>query len=259
MRCTIILLPFIVSCAAVATSLAQSCVAPAERKEWRSLPDTEKANYISAVKCLSTRPSKIGLSTSLYEDFPWVHAKLNSYVHFVASFLPWHRWFVHLYETALRDECNYTGSMPYWDWTQDSGALPSSPVFSESTETGFGSGGLYSGFSSPSRPNPLTSCVTTGAFANYSLTYYVNNVNPHCLNRQFNNGTGTLSTDPLWQAVFYSPATVANITDNSTTYETFWQALENTPHGAIHNVIGGDMVPSTSPNGMATFTNLNDQ
>ncbi|KAK9413193.1 putative Tyrosinase copper-binding domain-containing protein [Seiridium unicorne] len=210
---------------------AESCTQPAERREWRTLLDSERENYVGAVKCLTTKPSKLGLATSLYEDFPWIHARLNLYVHFVASFLPWHRWFVHLYESALRDECDYVGPMPYWDWTQDSGALPSAPVFSDSPK-GFGGPGLSSGFSSPARPNPLTS-----------------EERPHCLNRQFNNGTGSEPTDPFWQATLYSPATVANITDNSTTFEVFWKALENTPHGAIHNVIGGDMVPSTSPNG----------
>ncbi|KAM0812088.1 hypothetical protein AB5N19_14405 [Seiridium cardinale] len=242
----ILLLPTIVGSALPLVS-AESCIQPAERREWRTLLDSERENYVAAVKCLTTKPSKLGLATSLYEDFPWIHARLNLYVHFVASFLPWHRWFVHLYESALRDECDYVGPMPYWDWTQDSGALPSAPVFSDSPK-GFGGPGLSSGFSSPARPNPLTSCVTTGVFANFTMTYYTREERPHCLNRQFNNGTGSEPTDPFWQAILYSPATVANITDNSTTFEVFWKALENTPHGAIHNVIGGDMVPSTSPN-----------
>ncbi|KAI1862667.1 hypothetical protein JX265_006962 [Neoarthrinium moseri] len=230
------------------TVAGNECTQPAVRREWRVLAEQEKVDYIAAVKCLTTKPSKVGLATSLYEDFPWIHSQLNSNIHFVASFLPWHRWFVHLYESELRGQCNYRGTMPYWDWTQDSGALPSAPVFLESTTSGFGAGGLQNEFQSPTRPNPLTSCVTTGAFANLSLTYYTTTERTHCLNRSFNNGTGSSPTDDSWQAALYSPAMIANITDKSPSFEKFWVELENNPHGAIHNSIGGDMVPSTSPN-----------
>jgi hypothetical protein len=27
------------------------------------------------------------------------------------------RAFLHLFETALREECGYTDPSPYWDWT----------------------------------------------------------------------------------------------------------------------------------------------
>lgn len=33
-------------------------------------------------------------------------------VHDAAPFLAWHRYFVHIYESALKDECGYTASMP---------------------------------------------------------------------------------------------------------------------------------------------------
>ncbi|CAJ2509338.1 Uu.00g143640.m01.CDS01 [Anthostomella pinea] len=225
---------------------ASSCTEPASRPEWRTLPDDTKAEYISAVKCLTTKPSRIGLDTTLYDDFPYVHAQLNLDIHFVAQFLPWHRLFVHLYETALRDDCTYTGPMPYWDWMQDSGTFPSSPIFSNSSTSGFG-GTSAGGWVSPARPNPLTSCVTDGAFADFNVTYYTLSKQSHCLNRAFNNGTGT-EAEANWEAADYSTATIANITDNSADFKTFWPALENTPHGAIHAVIGGDMVPQTSPN-----------
>lgn len=48
------------------------------RVEWRSLSSAAKADYISAVKCLDGLPSKIGLETSRYNDFPYVHAQLNN-------------------------------------------------------------------------------------------------------------------------------------------------------------------------------------
>ncbi|KAI1845200.1 hypothetical protein JX266_008747 [Neoarthrinium moseri] len=193
------------------TVAGNECTQPAVRREWRVLAEQEKVDYIAAVKCLTTKPSKVGLATSL-------------------SF------------------CRILLALAPLDWTQDSGALPSAPVFLESTTSGFGAGGLQNEFQSPTRPNPLTSCVTTGAFANLSLTYYTTTERTHCLNRSFNNGTGSSPTDDSWQAALYSPAMIANITDKSPSFEKFWVELENNPHGAIHNSIGGDMVPSTSPN-----------
>lgn len=31
--------------------------------------------------------------------------------HDAAPFLPWHRYFIHLYELALREDCGYNGVM----------------------------------------------------------------------------------------------------------------------------------------------------
>lgn len=30
--------------------------------------------------------------------------------------MTWHRYFLHSYETALRDECGYEGYQPCWRW-----------------------------------------------------------------------------------------------------------------------------------------------
>lgn len=215
------------------------------RVEWRKLSKSAQADYISAVKCLDKLPSKIGLKTSHYNDFPYVHTKLNIQIHFVAQFLPWHRYFVHLYETSLR-ECGYRGSMPYWDWTIDSKDMSKSPVFSNDKTRGFGGNGLNGGFGSPARPNPLTMCVLDGAFNNFTVQYYDNTLRPHCLNRGFNDGLGQAGK---FQGNSYSPQVVSKIINTSMNFSTFATDLENGPHGAIHQAVGGDLIPSTSPNG----------
>ena len=106
----------------------QSCTEPIKRVEWRELPSSQQQSYINAVLCLKTKPSRIGLNTSLYDDFAFVHARYNqeskssspahksryldnvfSTDHNVAGFLPWHRSFMHVYEGALQ-ECQYRGS-----------------------------------------------------------------------------------------------------------------------------------------------------
>lgn len=108
-----------------------ACTNPQQRLEWRALSDDVKKRYTDSVLCLKTKPSQLGLTTSRYDDFPYIHTHLDrsstyrpfsntkrlqnltleSLVHSVAIFLPWHRLFVHVYESSLRD-CGYTGPMP---------------------------------------------------------------------------------------------------------------------------------------------------
>jgi len=49
------------------------------RKEWRSLTDGERTEYVRAVKCLSTKPSKVGLRGTIYDDFGWLHRNVGQY------------------------------------------------------------------------------------------------------------------------------------------------------------------------------------
>ena len=55
-----------------------NCTNPTLRKEWRTLSRDEQINYVEAVNCLTTKPSRIGLSSPLYDDFPYVHNQLNN-------------------------------------------------------------------------------------------------------------------------------------------------------------------------------------
>lgn len=54
-----------------------TCVDAPIRIEWRELTPDVQQNYIESVLCMKTKPSRIGLSTSLYDDFPYVHQKYN--------------------------------------------------------------------------------------------------------------------------------------------------------------------------------------
>ena len=39
---------------------------------------------------------------------------INTYeAHDTAAFLPWHRYFIHVYEEALREQCSYSGHLTY--------------------------------------------------------------------------------------------------------------------------------------------------
>ena len=50
-----------------------SCQQAPARREWRTLTVNEQHDYVRAVRCLATKPSKLGRNGSLYDDFPWVH------------------------------------------------------------------------------------------------------------------------------------------------------------------------------------------
>ncbi|VZI11919.1 unnamed protein product, partial [Fusarium fujikuroi] len=174
--------------------------------------------------------------------------KMDSFQHCCVPYR--NRYFVHLYETSLRDECGYGGFMPYWDWTIDSKDMSKSPIFSKDKIRGFGGNGLGGGFVNLGRPNPSTMCVLDGAFNNFTVQYHDQTSRPHCLNRGFND---ELTPAGKFQGDSYSPHAVSKIMRDSKNFTTFTRDLENGSHGAIHQAIGGDIVSSTSPNNPVFF------
>jgi tyrosinase len=84
----------------------------------------------------------IGESWFWLQDWPEIH---------------YFRLTVWTYESVLRNECNYTGAQPYWDYTLDSpekgGHFNSSPIFDP--VYGFGGGGKGSPSSVPTPPRPV--------------------------------------------------------------------------------------------------------
>lgn len=83
------------------------------RPEWRSLPEHRRYAYTVAVERLTKLPSRLGLNTSLYDDFTYVHIQVKNQVHHSALSLPWHRMFISVFEEVLKTEGRYDGVMPY--------------------------------------------------------------------------------------------------------------------------------------------------
>ena len=93
-------------------------------------------------------------------------------VHSFAGFLPWHRFFVQVYEDALK-QCGYTGTVMYWDWVADS-ATPSKAAVWDPI-LGFGGNGVPETSSSNGR-HPR---VMDDPFKNLRPVYWNDGVEQH--------------------------------------------------------------------------------
>jgi len=227
---------------------AGHCYKPLKRQEWRTLNSSQKYAYIDAVICLHKLPAITtfkGVKTR-FDDFQALHINLTDEIHLVGQFLPWHRRFVNVYETALRNECGYSGAQPYWNWSQDvdyKNTFIHSPVFDP--KTGFGGNGYhvpgYAGlFGNESSIGGFTGggCITDGPFASFNLSVGPGTtVTNHCLQRAFNT-----KAPP-----FLNSTQVANTTKQPT-FESFRIELEGSPitpsfriHDGGHLAVGAEM------------------
>ncbi|KAL9119187.1 MAG: hypothetical protein Q9187_004258 [Circinaria calcarea] len=210
------------------------CGDPIVRHEWRSLSKVEKDSYLQAVQYLRTVPSTLGLNQSLYDDFSYIHTRTGEEAHYTAAFLSWHRWFLHIYEDALRQQCGYTGHLTYWDWSLDWEDITLAPVWD--AQFGFGGNGNTSdsfgfrGF-----------CVTDGPFARLEAPFIGPMEVPHCLSRSF------LSGENLTEYAQRIRPTALEKVLGASTYEEFNLALETGPHLSIPFSIHGDFSVPTAP------------
>lgn len=185
-----------------------------------------------------------------------------------ANFLGWHRWFIYEFEQSLKNDCNYTGTIPYWDWskTAETG-LENSPLFDGSATSLSGNGARVNYTDSDVVVLNANStgavvlghgtgggCVTSGPFANITVNLgpdglvqingvtnsssYPYNYNPRCLRRDL--------TDESNQrfANLSSVLTLLRDQPDIWEFETVMQGAEGVPelgvHGGGHYALGGD-------------------
>ncbi|KAF6827768.1 tyrosinase central domain protein [Colletotrichum plurivorum] len=116
------------------------------RKEWGSLTKQERLDYIKAVQCFTSKPARtpseiVPGAKTRFDDFVTTHVNQTFSIHLTGNFLSWHRHYTWLYEEALREECGYTGTQPYWDWTKTAiTGLETSPIFDGSETSMSGDG-----------------------------------------------------------------------------------------------------------------------
>jgi tyrosinase len=159
--------------------------------------------------------------------------------HAAASFLPWHRASLHIYETLLAERCDLRIPAPYWDWELDHQSLETSSIWSP--DTGFGGDGAAT------LPEGVGKgrCVVDGPFANTTRLYWEGHERPHCLGRAFKNfdtkESGKLS------GAWFSPETMGEV-KRSNTFAEFEEKLEGTVHNALHWGIRGDFSSMSAAN-----------
>lgn len=146
------------------------------------MPTWERKAYTDAVLCLMDQPSQ--LDPTLYPaainrflDYAVVHVNRTSQVHIDGFFLTWHRYYLHLYETDLREMCGYWGSFPYWDFANSAAiGIDNDPIFS-GDEFSMSGNGVYNN-TGPIVLGPTLSvphgtgggCITDGPFVNMVTT-----------------------------------------------------------------------------------------
>ncbi|RGP65856.1 tyrosinase [Fusarium sporotrichioides] len=242
------------------------------RREWNTLSKNDKKAYIKAVKCLQSKPAKgptefaAGAKTR-FDDWVSVHLNQTGTIHYTGNFLSYHRYYTWLYEEALRNECGYKGTQPYWDWSLTAiSGLNKSSLFDGSDTSLSGDGesigetrDIVLGASSGLPPVYLKTgngggCVTSGPFKEMSVNLgpaaldlpggevQANprplDYNPRCLkrdlgdsvNRRFANATSVLN----------------NIVQPKNVYD-FQMQMQGVPgtgdigiHGGGHYALGGD-------------------
>jgi hypothetical protein len=172
------------------------CSSPRIRKSWTELNNEEKRKFLDAVNQMKNNPSQTGSGANRYEDFTVIHDVYKATAHNNSAFLPWHRHFINEFEKALQS-IDSSVTLPYWDWASDAANPADSVVLANDA---FGGDG-----------DPETSCVTSGAFANWQVSY----PGPHCLQRRFNGGNARIQR---WSSTSQVAALVLRFTDCNIIY-----------------------------------------
>ncbi|KAI9172536.1 Tyrosinase ustQ [Paramyrothecium foliicola] len=186
------------------------------------LTTTEKTAYINAELCLMAAPSKLGITgaRTRWDDLQWNHILQAGAVHDVGHFLPWHRYYLVIHGNLLRDECGYTGPLPYWDETADSNLsnLARSTIFQADAFGGNGGGQQRYISTGPFAATTLRLRRPGQAASNYRIS------------RSLNAGSLSGARSAALNACF-----------QLSTYTAAWECWAGTPHGAGHGATGGLM------------------
>ncbi|GLI80797.1 hypothetical protein PoHVEF18_009154 [Penicillium ochrochloron] len=250
------------------------------------MASAERKNYTDAVLCMTRKPPRLStteypgvrsrfddfvacvfatyvqsMCDQLYLTFSSTHINNTLHVHYSGLFLPWHRRFTWLWERALREECGYTGYLPYWNWPLWTNDLKKSPLF-DCSETSLSGDGEYNPDEQPISGGNITiprgsggGCVTCGPFKDLrihlgpfsrDLTSFTEipspkfEYNPRCLNRSLNN----------FVTSHYNNATIVSRLLASTDIVDFQTVMDHWPprpdgvlgvHGGGHFSLGATM------------------
>ncbi|KAK8016680.1 hypothetical protein PG993_014869 [Apiospora rasikravindrae] len=234
------------------------------RRDWEKLGTDEKLDYIRAVQCLADSPPKLPqygwANKNRYDDFVAVHINKTTSIHSTGNFLSYHRFFVYLWEKALREECGYNGYQPYWNWFKYTDDLGKSPVFDGSSTSLGGDGDYFPHNGSMGGGNTIYfppgkggGCVTSGPL---NLTINLGPItprmdglspvgslfewNPRCLRRDL-----TMAASRNLNAVNLLNLTVGDASHTIQLFQNELQGARTDPaflgmHGSGHFAMGAD-------------------
>ncbi|GME26730.1 tyrosinase central domain protein [Neofusicoccum parvum] len=236
----------------------------------------DRISYTNAVQCLQSKPARTPSelapgAKSHFDDWIVAHINQTFFVHYTATFLSWHRWYIWEYEQALRNECGYTGYQPYWDWTKTAETgLETSPIF-DGSATSLGGNGehepetgdvVISVGDNPVYLAPGTGggCVKSGPFSNYTVNLGPLSLsllngssigssltptkgddylwNPRCLKRDLSDSVNKRHANLT--GVLNVLRKPQNVYDFQMTLQAYPGSGEIGVHGGGHYSIGGD-------------------
>lgn len=187
---------------------------------------------------------------SRFDDFGALHVNQTASIHWTSNFYTWHRYYTWLYEKVLIDECGYTGTQPYWDWSSTT-TLEEHPLF-DGSDTSIGGNGAYieghEAYVLIPTPTIINStatagtgggCIESGPFANLTANLGPHGApvsdglayNPRCLTRDFRN-------EVLTADLSYDNVTTAMVAEDLQAYSDII-GLGGGLHAAGHTVTGG--------------------
>ncbi|KAK0631435.1 hypothetical protein B0T14DRAFT_417259 [Immersiella caudata] len=202
------------------------------RKSWAHETNSEKQSYLDAVLCLATQPSRLQIPThsNLYNDFSYVHAHLSSpvnLIHFQPPLLPWHHYFLHVYEFALH-ECGYTGTA-----VADSSAPSQSAVFDSTL--GFGGNGNTD--VDETAANDGLPPVQDGPLQLLRQNYWNTYKRPYQLSRDWAPGYPEQGVVEMYGYNYNQEIVDGALAE--ALFDDFRRMLENGPHTNVHGGVGG--------------------
>lgn len=197
----------------------------------------------------------------VWDDFTWTHIATHPFAHGTPEFLPWHRWFIYVFETQLQtaaNDCEMT--LPYWDWEHDTDNEATAAIMDSF-------GNAFTGSANLNDPNISPQQRYSGC--NWPLLSE-RGVWEGCLEREFDDRyhywglaqVNAMIVDYTQYGDDYAAAHGGRLESGHEVGITpedpnndwmvgingFRIILEGGPHAAPHNFLGGPMPGMTSPN-----------
>ncbi len=233
------------------------------RKNVRFMSGAEKTAFVNAVLALkadttSPRPAAANAAGALnrYDVFVWIHSLVMDGAHKGPAFTPWHREFLRQFELELQDVSgNPRMTIPYWDSVV--AREPSNPgyPFTDDLMGGMGTGtdnrvmnGQFA--NGAGWTLNVRTGETSGTFRdNTAYLRRGDGQNPNQLPERADLDTAIVHT--AYDAVNDEGSFAEGNANRAEGHEiplSFRKILEYANHNGPHTWVGGNMLPSTSPN-----------